>query len=185
MNIVHISIYPEHNKKYPNMVGLSWYSKNLITNTHYDKKDKVYILCNKINERYEKFQKDNLHIIRCFDRNIKFIPQLSKEIKTINPDIIHIQQELGLFGSSLTAYLLQWFIYFHKKYKIVITLHGVVSLKAITKQFIRENNSSFPVWLVRIAFYLIYRPLCIWSDKIIVHEENLKEILINEYLIKR
>jgi len=72
-----------------------------------------------------------------------------------------------------------------KKYKPIITLHGVVSLKKIDKNFIKENNSSLPIWITKIGFYVIYKPLCIWTKKIIVHEKYFKNILINEYRVDK
>jgi len=183
MRIVHISIYPEKDKKHPYGSGVSSYTKNLITNIPYQKDDEVFILCNKIDRKYERYTEDNIRVIRCFDKKIKFFLQILKEIKAIKPDIIHIQQELGLFGGILTAYLLQWLLFLLRKCNLIITLHGVVSLKKIEKNFIRENNANLTVWLTKLAFYIIYKPLCIWSKKIIVHEDYFKNILINEYQV--
>lgn len=181
MKIAYVSIYPEKDKKHSNSGGVASYTKNLVTNTFHDPKDKIYVLCNLINKKREAYTENNINIIRCFEKNPKFLFQILKEIKKIDPDVIHIQQELSLFGSILTAYLLQWLLFLLRKYRTVITLHGIVSLKKIDRLFIQENNSDLPVWLVKIGFYVIYKPLCVWSKKIIVHEKYFKDILINEY----
>lgn len=185
MKIVHISIYPEKDKKHSNAGGVASYTKNLITNIPFQKDDDVFILCNKIDGKYEKYTEDNITVIRCFDKCPKYFFQILREVKKIKPNVIHIQQELALFGGIITAYLLQWLIFLFRKHRTIITLHGVVSLKKIDKNFIRENNSSLPVWLTKIAFCIIYKPLCIWSKKIIVHEEYFKNILIDEYKVKK
>ena len=185
MKIIHISIYPLKGEKHSNAGGVASYTKNLITNTPYQNNDEVFMLCNKINSKIERYQENGINVIRCFDKNPKYFFQILKEIKKIKPDIIHIQQELALFGGILTAYLLQWLLFLLKKYKLTITLHGIVSLKKINKNFIKENNSSLPVWLTKIGFYVIYKPLCVWTKKIIVHEEYFKNILIDEYKVNK
>lgn len=181
MKILHISIYPPKNEKHANTGGAAWYTKNLITHTPIGANDQVFVLCDKINGEYEKYIENNITVIRCFDKKPKYVYQLSKEISKINPDIIHIQQELSLYGNILTAYLLQWFIFRFRQYKTIITLHGVVSLKKIDKNFIKENNSNLPVWITKVAFRIIYNPLCFWAQKVIVHEECFKNILTEEY----
>lgn len=181
MKIAHISIYPELNKKHTNLGGVSSYTKNLVMSMPYKKDDRVYVLCNKINSKYEKYKDSNIHIIRCFDKNYKFIFQLSKVIKDLKPDVIHIQQELSLFGNPFTAYLLQWFLFIHRQYSIVITLHGIVSLKEINRKFIKENGYSLPKWLVKLSFVIIYKPLALWVKAVIVHEDYLKKVFIEEY----
>jgi glycosyltransferase involved in cell wall biosynthesis len=183
MKIVHISIYPDKGKKHIEAGGVTSYTKNLVNNIHYKKGDQVYILCNKINNKYDSYIEDDINVIRCFDKNPKFIYQLYKEINKIKPDVIHIQQELSLYGNIITAYLLQWLIVLLHKYTTIITLHGVVSISKINKKFILENNTNAPIWLVKLAFYVIYTPLCIFSKGIIVHEQVFKDRLIKEYKI--
>lgn len=184
MKIVHISIYPERGKKHIEAGGVTSYTKNLINNIPYKESDQVYILCNKIDGKYESYEEDEIEVVRCFDKNPKFIYQLYKAIQKINPDTIHIQQELSLYGNIITAYLLQWLILLLSKYNTIITLHGVVSISKINKKFILENNTNAPVWLVKLAFLIIYKPLCIFSKRVIVHENIFKKILIEEYKIK-
>jgi glycosyltransferase involved in cell wall biosynthesis len=183
MKIIHISIYPPKGEKHATAGGVASYTKNLITNIPYSKNDQVFVLTNKLDNKRDEYIENGIKIIRCFDKKPKFFWQILKEVRKINPDTIHIQQELALFGNVLTAYLLQWLLVALKKYNLIITLHGVVSLEKINKKFIKENNSNLPIWLTKIAFRIIYKPLCLWSDKIIVHEEYFKNILIKEYKV--
>lgn len=182
MKIVHISIYPQKNKKHSLAGGVASYTKNLVENVHYQNNDEIFILCNKLSN-FEEYTENNIKVIRCFDRNPKFLFQILKEIKKIKPDVVHIQQELALFGNIITAYMLQWLIFLLKKEKVVVTLHGVVSLRNVNKNFVKENNSQAPVSIVKLAFKIIFKPICWWSKKIIVHEECFKRVLIEEYNI--
>lgn len=181
MKIAYVSTYSEENEKHSESGGVASYSKNLVESIPLRPEDEIFILCDKTKNRREISVKKNINVIRCFDKNPKFFFQISSEIKKIKPDVVHIQQELALFGNIFTSYFLQWLIFLLRKHKIIVTLHGVVSLKKINKNFIRENYSNLPAWLVKTGFYIIYKPLCVWSDKIIVHEEYFKNILMEEY----
>lgn len=183
MKIAYVSIYPKKGEKHPYTSGVAFFTRELSANTPFKKEDKLFILCNKINNKSEKYKDDDYFIRRCFDRNPKFIYQIINEVKTIKPDLIHLQQELALFGSPITAFLLQWLLFVLRLMgnKTVITLHGIVPLSSIDKNFIKENNSSLPIWFVKIAFFIIYKPLCLWSAKVIVHGEYFKNVLIKEY----
>lgn len=187
MKIVQISIYPEKGKKHANAGGVASYTKNLMTSiVSASSKDNIFfVLCQKIDGRYESYEEDGIRVIRCFDRTPKFFWQILKEIRKISPDVVHVQQELALFGNVLTAYMLQWLLFCLRGYKTIVTLHGVVSLEKINKKFVKDNNSSLPVWMVKTGFRIIYSPLCFWVKKIIVHEELFRKILSEEYGVNR
>jgi glycosyltransferase involved in cell wall biosynthesis len=179
MKILHISIYPAKNSKHGDFGGVAGYTKNLLTNLPTGSKDQNLILANIFNKS-ETYNEENISVIRCFDRSPKFIFQLLKEIKRVQPDIVHLQQELGLFGGVITAVLLQFVLLFCKPKK-VITMHGVVAISEVNPEFIKENNSKLPVWLIKIAFWVIYKPLTVYANHIIVHENLFKDRLIKEY----
>lgn len=185
MKIVHISIYPPKGEKHSKDWGVASYTKNLVTDIPYNPQDSVFVLCNKINGETDSYEEDGVHVIRCFDRKPGFLFQLMREIKKIRPDTVHIQQELSLYGNIITAYLLQWLLVFLRKYLLVVTLHGVVPIAKITKEFVHENNTRLPIWLVKGAFKIIYIPLCFWAKKIIVHERIFQNALIDNYGVVR
>lgn len=182
MKIAFITIYPKKAKKHSETGGVASYSKNLITKLPLKVDDDVYVICDK-NHKKVKYKEDGVNVIRCFDKNPKYIYQISKELIKLRPDTIHIQQEMGLFGNIMTAYLLPILLLFCRiiSNKIVITLHGVVDIKHINKDFIYRNNSNLPIPIVRYAIYIMYKPLILLSQTIIVHEEYFKNILINGY----
>lgn len=178
--IVHITTYPPKGSRHAKTGGVSSYSKNLITNLSRQGGEMV-VLCEKSGGERVYFE-DNVRIERIFDRNILFAFQIYKKIREIKPDVIHIQQELNLFGGPITAYFLHWLVYFlAKRSKVIVTLHGVVDLSKVDEEFVRQNNSSLPTWIVKIALRLIYMPLCMYAHVIVVHEEKFKKLLITEY----
>lgn len=177
MRVAHVTLYPPKNSKHVSVSGVASYSKNLVTHLPVDEQ---IVVSNTTNGDTENYNEDNVSVHRAFERRASFLFAIHKELKRIDPDVIHIQQELALFGGIFTAYLLQWLVFFWRK-KIVITLHGVVDPKKINKTFVKENNSKLPVWVVRLAFYIIYKPLMIWAKRIIVHEHYFKDIVTFSY----
>lgn len=178
MKIAHVTLYPPKNAKHTSGSGVASYSKNLITNIQTSSYAQS-VVCHVI-ENPEKYKEDSIDVHRAFVRKPSFIVAVHKELKKLNADVIHIQQELALYGGIVTAFLLQWLVFLWRK-KVVITLHGVVDPSKIDVKFVQENNSHLPVWIVKLAFKIIYTPLVKWSQKVIVHEQYFKSILIKSY----
>jgi glycosyltransferase involved in cell wall biosynthesis len=183
MKLALITLYPPRSSKHIQASGVASYTKNLVDNLPLSQDDQVYVLCDKASAGRETYVEDGVNVIRCFDRDPRFFLQLLKEIRALRPGVIHIQQELALFGGIATAYLLQWLIVAIRRYKVVVTIHGVVSLKEVNHDFVKRNNSRMPPALVKAAFYAIFRPIAMRSSRVIVHEQRLKEVLTTEYKI--
>lgn len=186
MKIAYVSLYPAKGEKHSYVSGAAYFTKDLAINIPFNNNDQLFIICNKLNDKIESYKEDGFFIKRCFDRNPKFIYQIINEVRKIKPDIIHIQQELALYGNPLTAYLLQWLLFLLRLFgnKIIITIHGIVPITSIDKNFIKKNNNNLPVWLVKLAFLVIFRPLCVYATKVIVHGEYFKRALAKEYGVK-
>lgn len=178
MKIAHVTLHPPRGKKHVSSSGVTSYSKNLVGSIPVGSNSQE-VICNII-DTPEIYKEKDAIVHRVFERKPSFVISVHKELKKVNPDIIHIQQELALFGGIVTAYLLQWLILLWRS-KTVITLHGVVDPVTIDKQFVRENNSQMPVWLVRMAFRVIYTPLMRHAKHIIVHEQYFKDIVTESY----
>jgi len=178
MKIAHVTLYPPKNQKHVSGSGVTSYSKNLISPMG-ESNDEQIVVTN-ILEQPETYEEGNISVHRIFHRNPTFLLAVHKELKRINPDVVHIQQELALFGGIATAYLLQWLVFLWRQ-KTTITLHGVIDPTRVDKTFVKENNSRLPVWLVQLAFRIIYTPLMKWSHHVIVHEEHFKDIAMKSY----
>lgn len=175
MKVAHVTLYPPRGKKHVSGSGVVSYSKNLISHITAEQA----VVCD-IVRRLERYSEDNIRVHRVFHRRPSFVRNVHKELKNIQADIVHIQQELSLFGNVVSAYMLQWLVFLHRK-KVVITLHGVVDPAKVDTQFVKDNNSRLPVWLVRLAFYVLYTPLMKWAKQIIVHEAHFKKIVVQSY----
>jgi len=175
VKVAHVTLYPPKGKKHVSGSGVVSYSKNLVSQITAEQA----VVCD-IVRKPEHYSEDDIHVHRVFRRRPSFVRNVHKELKTIQADVVHIQQELALFGGIVSAYTLQWLVFLHRK-KIVMTLHGVVDPAKIDAQFVKENNSHLPVWLVRLAFRIIYTPLMKWAKQLIVHEEYFKQIVVKSY----
>lgn len=183
MKIAHVTLYPPKGEKHVVGSGVASYSKNLITNIPARHDDQV-VVCNIVRAHEDVYQEDDVAVHRVFKRQPGFLRAVNSELKKTNADVVHVQQELALYGGIVTAYLLQWLVFFWRK-KTVITLHGVIDPNEIDAKFVKENNSKLPVWLVKLAFRVIYTPLMKWSQRIIVHEQYFKNIVVASYGIDK
>jgi glycosyltransferase involved in cell wall biosynthesis len=179
MRVAHISLYPPKGHKHAGGSGVASYTKNLVTHLADEHIGTQFVLCNKL-DREDTYREHSIFVKRCFDRNMHFVTQLQQELRDVHPDIVHIQQEIALFGNIATAYSLQLLVRAWRK-SLVITLHGVVDPDIVDEQFVRSNNSRAPAWLVRRALQGIYKPLVTQPSHIIVHEQLFKDILVRSY----
>ena len=185
MKIVHISVYPAKDSfNSPDQSGVAYYTHCLVNELERQGYNNV-VLCEKMNKVSSQYMENNISVMRCFDRKPGFVFQILRQINAMpNIDIVHIQQEKSLYGSLLTAYLLQFLILWLKirGIKVVTTIHGLVSYQKINTQFLTQNGAkNMPAWLGKIGFFLIYQPLFWFSHKIIVHTKSLLETAKKDY----
>jgi|TARA_Y100000310_G_scaffold263274_1_gene273430 glycosyltransferase involved in cell wall biosynthesis len=95
-------------------------------------------------------------------------------------DIIHIQHEynmLGLYG--LPYFVVFSFLGIFKKKSLIVTMHTVPSQKTTFK------GGSIKNFLRKLLYKIQNKWINLTSNKIIVHANFFKEILINEYSISK
>ncbi len=185
MKIVHISLYPPKWQIHCNKSWVAPYTKNLAMNIPYSWKDKVYIIGD-IDQRTETYQEQNIEVRKVFSKWVFFYKNILKEIDSIKPDVVHIQQELALYWNILSAITLRFLLMALKKrnIKTVITFHGIVDVVSIDEEFMKENFSALPIFMVKFAFKFIFNPLIQYSDEIIVHEDLFKKRILEQYYKK-
>jgi len=184
MRIAIISIFPPRHVVHAQAGGVAFYTHYLAHSFSPSASDTIVVLCNKINGAVEDYQEGNIRVVRCFDKTPLYVFQLAKQLRRFQPDCVHIQQELSLYGNVVTAWLLQFVVRFagYLGSRTVLTLHAAVPLSCVNKNFVRENFSRAPPWIAKFALRLIYKPLCKNARHIIVHEHYFKTVLISDYL---
>jgi len=127
----------------------------------------------------------NLQIKNCgttkpvWRKGINYIVDILRELKKDNPDIIHIQHEINMYGGLTSAILFPFLLAILrlKKYQVVTTVHAVVKGNSIDNEFVRMfNKNPSLIWpfLVRLFFVFLYHSIGLLSDKIIVHTNLIK-----------
>ncbi len=185
MKIAHISLYPPKWELHCDKSWVAPYTKNLITNISYWKTDEVFVVWD-VDDQEERYTENNIEVRKVFSKWVFFYKNILREIDEIEPDVVHVQQELALYGNILSAITLRILMKkLQKKWvKTVITFHGIVDVVHIDKEFMKENFSVLPIFLVKFAFRFIFNPLIKHSSEIIVHEKLFKTRILEQYYKK-
>ncbi len=135
---------------------------------------------------------ENLKIKNCgkikivWNKGIKFAAQIFKELKKDRPDVVHLQHELGMYGGLPTAIIFPFLIWWLRvsHYQVVVTVHSVVPLGQINKEFIglfSANPIVSKPYLFKLVFSFIYRIIVKSANQIVVHTKIMRKILISDY----
>jgi glycosyltransferase involved in cell wall biosynthesis len=127
----------------------------------------------------------NMTVLRCW-RFGYFAPfQILRAALRQRVDVLHLEYDVYLYGGVISAILLPFVLRLLRLLqgvKIVTTLHGVVSERVVTREMLRENGFVLPYsGIGRAGFASIYRLFDWASDRIVVLEVKLAEILATEY----
>jgi glycosyltransferase involved in cell wall biosynthesis len=127
----------------------------------------------------------NVTVLRCWKFGY-FAPFQILRAALRNPvDVLHLEYDVYLYGGVVAALQLPFALWLIRRLcgtQIVTTLHGVVSQHVVTREMLRENGFVLPYSRIgRAGFYAIYALFDWASDRIIVLEVKLAEILESEY----
>jgi len=132
-------------------------------------------------------KKANLKNIKLvWSKDLAYPFQVLKQVLKDKPQIVHIQHEINMFGDWPTALIFPLLPFLLKmtRVKVVVTIHAIVSQKQIDIKFLEtfwRSEKKFFVPLMKIFFYLLFKIIGWFSDKIIVHSQGLKNILVKDY----
>ena len=153
----------------------------------FNQKIKTLVYTN-LEKENKKTDLKNIKLV--WSKNLAYPFQIYKQALRDKPHIIHIQHEITMFGYWPTALIFPLLPFLLKmtRARVVITIHAVVTQKQIDLKFIETfwlSRKKFMVPLVRIFFRILFKSLGWFSDKIIVHSQGLKEILVEDYHLNR
>lgn len=163
---------------YPDTGGVSTYSKYLFEEVQKIDKD-VIVLASKIDCNYS-----NNNVLKSWDKNPLFVFQILRDSIKNKIKIIHIQQEMHIFGSKLNSFFLPLLVLLLRilRKKVIITIHGVVPLKSFNKDFMKENGYSGNPLIIKWILLVLYFFISLFPNRIIVHEKKFKEYLKDYYV---
>jgi glycosyltransferase involved in cell wall biosynthesis len=130
----------------------------------------------------------NMTVRRCWSFGY-FAPfQIFREALRHRFDVLHFEYDVYLYGGVVAAVILPFLmrILRMRGTQIVTTLHGVVSQRVVTREMLRENGFVLPYSRIgKAGFYIIYSLFNWASNRIIVLELKLGDILEAEYRVPR
>jgi glycosyltransferase involved in cell wall biosynthesis len=130
----------------------------------------------------------NMSVVRCWQFGY-FAPfQILREALRHKVDALHLEYDVYLYGGVVAAVILPFVLRMLRArgVQIVTTLHGVVSQHVVTHEMLRENGFVLPYsGIGKAGFFTIYRLFNWASDRIVVLEVKLAEILESEYGVPR
>ncbi|HKU81360.1 MAG TPA: glycosyltransferase [Candidatus Tumulicola sp.] len=131
----------------------------------------------------------NVAVERCWRYGFFAPLQILRALLRERVDVLHLEYDVYLYGGVVAALLLPFVLRAVRALrgtKIVTTLHGVVSQRVVTREMLRENGFVLPYSRIgRLGFFTIYRLFDWASDRIVVLEVKLAEILESEYGVPR
>lgn len=179
-----ISIYSPKATLHGSWASGVWsYTKNLLTYMDREIRKKIVVLT-EYSEKNPKevYEEDEMIIDRCWERRgiFSWIKQILTTLKKY-PQIktIHIQHEFNMFGSTVTIPLFLMLLLFLRKYKLIVTYHGVVDIEIIDKEYGKINAlpSLFPPLFLKFSFWFFYKVSSWFIDTAVVHEDYFKKVL--------
>jgi len=145
----------------------------------YNKKDKIIVVTN--NDSDADYSKLNIKTYKAFSKSWKVGLEIYRFFRQHPVDIIHFQHEFFIYGGIIQQLFILLALIFLKKPQKVITAHHIMDIGKVDKKMIAENNYSFPVPVVKLGLILSYSLMFLAANKVLVHEDDQKDILIGNF----
>jgi glycosyltransferase involved in cell wall biosynthesis len=104
---------------------------------------------------------------------------ISRAVDASQPRIVHVQQELFLYGRGAKALLFPLLLRrLQRKHTVVVTVHGVVTAREIDEQMLAGRRSPIPLPIVRRIIVGIFTAIARSRAHLVVHSETLGDRLV-------
>jgi glycosyltransferase involved in cell wall biosynthesis len=181
MKVGIISVFP--NKGSTHTGAIQGYTKNLAQELA--KVSNVTVFTERTDECKSTYDELGVHIVCCWKKGLLYPFNIWFSSLRSKIDIFHIQHEYFLYGGMLSAMILPLLLLLLRlKAPVVITLHGII-FKGNVDKLLESNKKKFLGLLVLFILKVNLRQLAKLSNKIIVHNDYLKEVLVKEYGIAK
>lgn len=177
-----ITPFPAPRESHPAGVrAVAHYSKALLENS--EPIDGIVVYANKTHRRRSQYEDGSIRVVRCWDVGLGFPLQILLEVIRDKPKLVHLQHEFFTYvpvpGECLLVLLFVLLRLFG--IRCLLTLHHIVPLSKVDREFVRENLGRFdPLW-VRTGFRLLTWGLGRVATGVVVHAECFREVLVSEY----
>ena len=183
MKIAMVTIYPHEGVTVANVGGVGWHTRALAKSLVSRDGVHVLVLAQQLDGREEEKENGRIQIRRCWRPGALFFLPLIREIRKKNPDVVHLQHELFLYGGILSALMFPVLLAALRvsRHKIVVTLHGVSHPHDVDEQFVSLGGLKVPPVFVRCVLWALFRLIAEISHFQIVHDEVFKRIMVEGY----
>lgn len=180
MRIGEVTPYPPPNEKHVRASGVASYAKNLMTRLR-DKFDLAVLA--EAAPGIQAQDDEGIRVIPCWSKGPKYLVNILSCARHNDIRALHVQHETFLFGSFLSAAMfpLLPLMFRLSSRRTIITMHGVMPLRMIDESFLRENRINGNPFIMRAGIKVLTKLTVMLSHHIIVHEEVLKNWLVEDY----
>ncbi len=123
-----------------------------------------------------------VEVHRAYSPGVAF-GRVSRRFREVRRGIVHAQHEVFLYGGPAAAVQFPTVVRAARRrgHRIVVTVHGVVDLATVDAGFVAANGSRVPPRAARIVLRRLIRGAAMAADAVIVHEDDLRERLLDQY----
>ncbi len=182
-----VSSYPPSGDKHSDYFSsaIPWYTGNLISSLR-NRNIKIEIYTNKLEGLKKHYDLgNNTSTFLCWQRGSILYPlQIFTKIIKNRPTLVHIQHEFFLYGTNIisaVAFPILLLLIKIIGIPIIVTLHGIVPLSKVDKNFIKNNQRTLPPFITKLGFFILVKMITIFSSIVIVHEHLFKKVLSKDY----
>lgn len=181
MKVTLISLYPPPGFTHAQRGGVASYTRNLATSLM--KTCHVTVFADRVSRSDTEYYDDGVKVCRCWSRGVLYPFQIAKKVSNENPDVVHIQHEIYLFGGIVSAILFPLLLLLLKLTgkPTIVTLHGVIPILDVDASFLKENWIGGNPLMMRIGLTLLMKLTAFLSTSIIVHDEKFSRVLRGQY----
>jgi|GEM_PF-4327999 len=183
MNVIVISPFCPKDRKSVEFSALATYTKKLLQLLPSENIYKV-LSQNSINSYSYK----NVEVLPTWSRNnVFFVFQIIKQAFSVKSKAVFLEHEVYAFGKNqyvfpyLTILLILLLKIIGKK--VVVSVHGVVPLKMLNSNFIKDSGVVNLSFLIKLGMFVMYYFTCLFASQVLVHNKKLKEYLVKDYMV--
>lgn len=186
-NIAIVTPFALEGKEDVDFSALASYTKTLISTFPQEIRSKVVVVAQR--ELPEKsYTYDSVLVERVWRKeSFLYFLDIFRYCQKRNVKIVHIQHEIYGYGTSFTPYVspfmmpLLILLLRFTGINVVTTIHGVVDTNTLSPDFAQKNRVSGGTLLIKIGLSTLFILLVIISSKVVVHNENIKQLLVSRF----
>jgi glycosyltransferase involved in cell wall biosynthesis len=119
----------------------------------------------------------------CWQPGLRYPFQVFQGLCRLRPDVVHVQHEVFLYGRLLAAALFPLLLLLARlrAAPVVVTLHGVIPLSHVDRQFLTVNGITGPRSAFKAGLAALTRAIVRLADAVVVHDDFFAATLRREY----